>query len=88
MDFVPKPNVEAAHSFCSGHRKMLMHDTQCGCFYCIRRFHPSEIQEWIDGKIGGTALCPYCGVDAVIGSYAGYPLTEEFLQQMHDHWFS
>lgn len=88
MEFVSKPNVKAARSFCSGHRQKLMQDTQCGCFYCIRRFHPSEIQAWIDENGGGTALCPYCGIDAVIGSYAGYPLTDEFLQQMYDFWFN
>ena len=35
----------------------------------------------------GTALCPYCGVDAVLGESAGYPLTKEFLRAMRQYWF-
>ena len=42
--------------------------------------------EWVDFDL--TALCPYCGIDAVIGESAGYPLTEEFLEKMRDYWFS
>lgn len=87
MEFIPDPNVKKAHAFCAGHRKKLVEDSVCGCFYCIRRFHPTEIETWIDENSGGTALCPYCGIDSVIGSYIGYPLTDEFLQQMHDYWF-
>ncbi len=34
-----------------------------------------------------TALCPFCGVDAVIGESAGYPITETFLAEMHRYWF-
>jgi len=48
-------------------------------------FPPSEIVEWIDD--GKTAMCPKFPVDSVIGSASGYPITREFLQQMHDRWF-
>lgn len=30
---------------------------------------------------------PRCGIDSVIGSAAGFPLTKEFLFQMHARWF-
>jgi hypothetical protein len=36
----------------------------CGCYYCITVFRTSEIREWTDN--GETAICPYCGVDAVV----------------------
>lgn len=78
--------LKAAHARCTGHRERLLRDTTCGCFHCLRKFQPSEIEAWIEDG-GGTAICPYCGVDAVIGSYAGFPLTDEFLRQMQDYWF-
>jgi hypothetical protein len=49
-----------------------------------KRSHASENRY----KIGQTALCPKCGIDAVIGSKSGYPMTQEFLQAMEKHWFS
>ena len=34
-----------------------------------------------------TAICPYCGIDSVIGENDGYPLTEDFLEEMFEEWF-
>ena len=75
-----------AHKFCDNHKKELEKDTKCGCFCCLKIFDPKEITSWI-GDPDGTAICPYCGVDAVIGAYTGYPITREFLEKMHRHWF-
>ena len=80
-------DIERAYRFSANHREQLLQDTRCGCFYCLRVFSPGEITRWLNDS-GGTALCPYCGVDAVIGESAGFPLTEEFLQKMHTAWFS
>ncbi len=68
------------------HREELLRSKKCGCFYCLKVFLTSEINNWIE-DVGGTAICPYCGIDSVIGEDAGYPLTEEFLKKMHDYWF-
>lgn len=37
---------------------------EASCYYCMRRFKASEIKEWVDQ--GLTALCPRCGIDAVV----------------------
>jgi hypothetical protein len=48
-------------------------------------FPPDQIVEWVDED--DTAICPECGVDSVIGSDSGVPLTPEFLKQMKHRWF-
>ena len=75
-----------AHEFASNHRENLLKDRKCGCFCCLKIFDPKEIQSWIKDT-SGTALCPYCGVDSVIGEYSGYPITTEFLKKMQQYWF-
>lgn len=82
-------DLRAAHSFSANHRDNLQNDKKCGCFYCCTVFTPDEINYWIDPDFGGkgTAVCPYCGIDSVIGESSGYPITKEFLQEMHDFWF-
>jgi hypothetical protein len=62
---------------------------RCGCFHCLAVFEPDEIEDWVDERSGDdvTALCPRCGVDSVIGSTSGYPITKEFLREMKLHWF-
>lgn len=80
-----EPDYITAHKYCMFNRRLLEHDKRCGCFHCLKVFDTKEL-EWVDFDL--TALCPYCGIDAVIGESAGYPLTEEFLQKMRDYWFS
>lgn len=76
---------EDAHKLSALHRKALQKDDLCGCFYCLKTFPPAEIKDWIDEE--STALCPYCGIDAVIGKTSGYPIDEDFLLKMNKYWF-
>lgn len=87
-----------AHKHSANHRRELETSVLCGCFYCLATFAPAAIDEWIDApddapdgcdsETGTTALCPRCGVDAVIGSASGFPITDEFLSDMRSRWFS
>ena len=75
-----------AHRFSENHKETLLKDKVCGCFYCLKIFSPDQIKEWVEDT-SGTALCPYCCIDSVIGESAGYPITIEFLKKMHKYWF-
>ncbi len=79
-------DIVAAHRHASHHKESLQKDTVCGCFYCLNIFHPREIEHWL-AESGGTALCPYCAIDSVIGESSGFPITKEFLSAMRDYWF-
>ncbi|MCF6156417.1 MAG: cytoplasmic protein [Candidatus Brocadia sp.] len=86
-----KPDYLSAHKHSNNHRDKALASNQCGCFYCTAVFQPPEIEKWIDKDekgVGQTALCPRCGIDSVIGSKLGYPITVEFLREMQRHWFS
>jgi len=78
-------DMKAAHQFSSKHRSQIEESSICGCFYCLAIFPPSEIDDWWDDE--QTATCPTCGIDAVIGSASGAPITSEFLGEMNRHWF-
>ncbi len=85
MDF------KRAHQHSSRHRQEVTDSDMCGCFYCLATYSPAEIIDWTDeddAGIGTTALCPRCGIDSVIGNKSGYPIAKEFLEQMHNVWFS
>ena len=78
--------VIAAHEFCTANKEQLQKDNKCGCFYCLAIFEPSEIKDWLLDS-AKTALCPYCGIDSVIGESSGFPITTEFLSEMKKYWF-
>lgn len=83
---MPRNEILKAHKHSSGHRDEILKSNLCGCFHCLSIFSPSKIDEWIDD--GQCAMCPNCGIDSVIGSESGYPITTEFLKEMSNHWFS
>ena len=86
-----RTQARAAHKFSSNPKPELEKDRLCGCFYCLRIYSPSEIKEWLVEETAidwrGTAICPYCDVDSVIGESSGFPITREFMEEMHQVWF-
>jgi hypothetical protein len=80
----------------------------CGCFYCLGLFRASHIKKWVglteDGRrietetnLGMTAICPLCGVDAVIPEGSAFLFADEedtsmtwigiFLRKMEKRYF-
>ncbi len=90
MNNYTKDFLEAGYSHSIFHKNEVLESNQCGCFYCLKVFNPGEIVEWIDedNPKGITALCPFCGIDSVIGDRSGFPVTDkDFLIQMHGLYF-
>jgi hypothetical protein len=83
------PDFIRAHRHSIRHRDELLASSECGCFFCCAIFPTTELDIWVDEleSVGQTALCPYCGIDSVIGSESGYPITKDFLEKMRGHWF-
>lgn len=79
-------DIIEAHEYSINHKPKILKDKKCGCFFCLKIFSPTEITDWIEDKYG-TAICPYCGIDAIIGESSGFPITEEFLSKMKKYWF-
>ena len=73
--------------------------TVCGCCYCQQTFPPDEIVAWagLDASSfddpeaisanTGTALCPRCGSESVLGDKSGYKIDAVFLAGMNEAWF-
>ncbi len=71
-------------------RSMLIKGRRCGCFYCLKFFDASEIEEFCPEEETGesvTAICPYCGIDSILPETTGYTLTQEFLSEMNKIYF-
>ena len=68
----------------------VMQSQICGCYYCKKVFHPSDISpdDYTQDRNGKTVLCPYCTVDAVIGDASGIPINPESLDELHGVMFN
>ena len=84
-------DLDEAHKYSSNHKPELEKDNICGCFFCLQIYNPKEIEEWIiaDNSCDrrGTAICPKCDIDSVIGESSGFPITKKFLIVMNKKWF-
>ena len=82
-------DIVNAHTHSINNRDDLLRSSMCGCFHCSAMFRASEIEEWTDMVDGVlvTGICPWCGIDAVVGSASGYQIEESFLKSMGDYWF-
>ena len=76
------------------HRADIERSQVCGCFHCGAIFPPAAVTDWVDGSEDGndadsgiTALCPKCGIDAVLPSAANITITSDLLAEMREHYF-
>ncbi len=66
------------------HRNAISTSTKCWCFHCLAEFTPDQIDKWADNNT--TAICPNCGIDAVIGN-SSVNLTKIDLLDLRKHFF-
>ena len=86
---IPRSQLIAAHKLSVGNRDDILASELCGCFHCLKTFPPRRVAEWIEEprKKGETAMCPYCGIDSVLGEKSGFPITRRFLGAMQAKYF-
>ncbi len=92
MDVFDLPDdhwLRVAHKKSIRHRLEVENSEKCGCFHCLKSFTPARINDWTDGPEieKQTALCPFCGIDSVVGDASDYAITVDFLAQMQEAWF-
>lgn len=73
--------LRVAHTGCMFNYDDIWRTCYSSCFHCCKPICNGDISEWIDG--GETALCPHCGIDAVLPGE--YP--DDFLAEMRAHYF-
>jgi hypothetical protein len=82
---IPELNAFYTHSI--RNEESILKSDFCGCFHCISIFPVADIKEMVVEKDGfKTAICPICGIDAVLGD-ASVEIIAELLEAMNEHYF-
>lgn len=80
------------HKAATHNKEALLRSDRIRCFYCLS-FIPKHmvrhwrVGEWVD-RDDSTGLCPFCGIDALIGDDSGLLLEDHIFQELHNYWFS
>ena len=73
----------ATHQYMDDHNGRYVNNHGVGETRAKKQSWANNVLDWTDSD--RTALCPYCGVDAVIPDVSGLPLTVDFLAQGWRH---
>jgi hypothetical protein len=79
--------LKNAHKHSFQNKEQIERSKKVGCFYCKQIYLATEIEDFIPDKNNGTAECPKCGIDSVIGDASTIEITGGFLEAMHKFWF-
>lgn len=77
-------NAQQAYEHSRLNRRFMVSGAGCRCFHCLHAFAAEQVTQWVDN--GETALCPNCGVDAVLSGQADC-LSEELIGELHGAYF-
>ena len=86
-------HLKKIHDECGWHDEAILKSKICGCFHCLSIFPPGSIKKWIDERDdcprgpGKTAVCPNCGIDAVLPDTIDHEITKDFLAKMQNEFF-
>ncbi|MCQ2742179.1 MAG: sel1 repeat family protein [Bacilli bacterium] len=61
----------------------IVSSSECGCFFCRQRYSAREVLDWANDDRGTSAICPVCGIDAVIGDASGIEISKTLLKEMN-----
>ena len=84
---VTDPKMKELHALSSKNKEAVTKSHLVGCFFCCTIQEATAVSEYaveLDGA--QTAICPICGVDAILGD-ASTPINKEMLQTMCSAWF-
>ncbi len=78
--------LKEAIRFATENREMLTQSKTAACYHCGNVFDAKSVTYFLAEGVG-TAVCPNCGTDSVIGDVSGYEFTKENLEQLKKFWF-
>jgi NAD-dependent SIR2 family protein deacetylase len=78
------PSLRRVYDNSRLNRRFMTAGAKCRCLHCLSTFAPDQIKDWIDD--GETALCPNCGIDAVLSTLSG-PISEALLRRLRATYF-
>ena len=80
-----KALLEKLHTYCTNNRDLVARANRCYCVYCKADMDRREIVDFLE--LENTAVCPKCGVDAVLPDSIDETISRSLLQELHEYWF-
>lgn len=83
--YAQEMRLKKLHAHSSHNKVLILVSDRCVCFHCQAMMDHGEITEYVDN--GQTALCPKCGVDAILPDSIEETIDSQTLKDMQEYWF-
>lgn len=77
--------LQKLQAYATYNKNLVAKAEQCHCFRCGTTVESRKVEQYADE--GQTALCPNCGVAALLPDSIEEALDERILSEMHEYWF-
>lgn len=81
------PELETLLEHTKNNDLEILQSHKCSCLLCRHTIDAREVQDWISNEDGVSAICPECGMDALIGDASGLVFTKEELREINRKYF-
>ncbi len=61
----------------------ILHSKTCSCLFCRQTYDARLVHDWVNDEQGISAICPECGMDAVVGDNNGEPMDKALLKELN-----
>lgn len=83
MEF-DKKTLDDILSHTKGNESDILHSEKCVCLFCRQRFDARKVSDWSNEGNKISAVCPECGMTAVVGDHSGYTFTHSELKEANE----
>lgn len=82
-----KDNALDVYKHANNNEIEILQSKRCHCLFCRHSFDSKKIVNWAGNDGSASAVCPECGMDAVVGDASGYEFTKESLKEVNQAIF-
>ena len=83
--FEKKVLLEKLHTYSANNKRTIALASKCYCFHCLAVLEPEAITDYLADE--QTAICPKCGVDAILPDSIEETIDENIIAEMNAYWF-
>lgn len=87
MSNVDEQKLKELHDRAAKNDTEILNSDVCSCFFCRQTYSARDVQDWITEDDGVTAICPICGMDAVIGDRHEGRIDHDTLKQLNLRYY-
>lgn len=86
MDF-EKKTLDDILEHTKGNENDILHSKKCSCLFCRQTYGARMVSDWSNEGNKISAVCPECGMTAVVGDASGYSFNHDELKKLNETFF-